>query len=433
MNKQDLMKLQTCVLRVNIQCACEGCNQKIKKLLNKIDGVYKTSIDLGQGKVTVYGNADPATLIKKLNKSGKHAEVWGPQNKQFKNHKGESGKDKQKGQQQMQATINKGFKDIKLSNKDQKSVKFNLQVGGGGGGFDGEDDFDDDDEDGDSFEYKKPNKMMTGPRVGGYGPHGPIGMMNGKKGPSAGFELPIEFKGKGGNNDAKKGNGGKKGGGGDSKSGKKSKGGGGGFGGFFGGKIGGVFLGGGKKKHGESKPKGGKKGGDGGGGGQTKGGSWDKKEGKHHYEGKFSSSNKQNEFLEFSKPQNGGGGRNMGPKGGKSGQNIGPMGGNPMTPQMGNYPMGQMPSAQGLPMAYRGQGVDHGNPYNHQQYQQQQQHQQQQYMQAMMMNQHKANMYPQMMYGQPPSAAYGPPMGGPVNDNMTHMFSDENTDSCSIM
>ncbi|KAK1410767.1 hypothetical protein QVD17_37306 [Tagetes erecta] len=495
--QQDFMKLQTCVLRVNIQCACDGCKQKIKKILNKVDGVYKTSIDLEQGKVTVSGNADPATLIKKLNKSGKHAELWGPQkgvnllNNQFKNmgfdiknQKGGGGKDNKKdgkGHQQMQAAMNKGFKDIKPPNKDQKSVKFNIPVGGGGGGgfggggggFDDEDDFDDDsfddeddfddeydDEDDDSFDGddKKGNNMKGGPGVGGHGPHGPMAMMNGKKGPGAGFELPVQFKGKGGNNDNfKNAKGGKKGDDGES-GGKKNKGGkdggGGGFGGFFGGKFGGSLLGGGgKKKQSASSPKGGKKGGD-GGGGQGKGGNWDKKgEGKHHDEGKFNS-HKQTEFLDFSKPQNGGGGRNMGHNGGGGGGNGGRNNGNPMMmmPQMGNYPMGQMggnpmgqmPSAQGLAMAYnRGaQGMDHGNPFSQQQYQQQhhqqqqymqQQQQQQQYMQAMMMNQQRANMYPQMMYGQPPPSAFGPPMGAPVNDNMTHIFSDENTDSCSIM
>ncbi|KAL4561797.1 hypothetical protein LXL04_033971 [Taraxacum kok-saghyz] len=44
MNKQDFMKLQTCVLRINIQCACDGCKQKIKKLLNKVDGNAHSSI-----------------------------------------------------------------------------------------------------------------------------------------------------------------------------------------------------------------------------------------------------------------------------------------------------------------------------------------------------------------------------------------------------
>nr|XP_043632187.1 heavy metal-associated isoprenylated plant protein 34-like [Erigeron canadensis] len=497
MNKQDFMKLQTCVLRVNIQCACDGCKQKIKKLLNKVDGVYKTSIDLDQGKVTVSGNADPAALIKKLNKAGKHAELWGPQkggnvlNNQFKNmvldNKGKKGggggggggggKDKQKdgkGNQPIQIPIS-GFKDLKLPNKDQKQVKFNIPIGGGGhggGGFDDEDDFYDDDsfdddefddeyddEDDDSFdEYeKKPNKMMAGPGVGGHGPHGPIAMMNGngKKGPGAGFELPGQFKGMAGKNDAKNGKDSKKGGGESGKKGKDGKsGGGGGFGAFFGSKIGGALLGGGKKKQSASSPKGGKK-------GDKKG----DKGGKHHDEGKFNGGGKQSEFLEFSKPQNGGGGKNKGQNGsggkntgqnggGGGARNIGQMGGNPMMPQMGNYsmgqmggyPMGQMPSAQGLPMGYRPQGMEHGgNPYQQQQQFQQQQYQQQQYMQAMLMNQQRANMYhPQMLYGgQPPHGAYGPPMGqhgaygppmgAPANDNMTHIFSDENTDSCSIM
>nr|GEY44176.1 heavy metal-associated isoprenylated plant protein 33-like [Tanacetum cinerariifolium] len=276
MSKQDNVKLQTCVLRVNIQCACDGCKQKIKKLLNKVDGVYQTSIDLDQGKVTVYGNADPAA-----------------------------------------------------PSKDQKSVKFSLPAGKGG--YDDEDDFDDDSFDDDEFddEYddedddsldgydKKPNKMMAGPDMGGNGPRGPIVLMNSKKGPGgAGFEMPVQFKGKGGNNDAKNGSGGKKGDGKDGKKGKdggKSK-----SGGFLGG-----LLGGGKKKSKASSPEGGKKGND----GNKNGDGWDKKSGgKQFDEGK-------------SKGQMGGGNPMM-PQ----------MGNYPMGQQMGGYPMGQMPSAQGLPM-----------------------------------------------------------------------------------
>ncbi|CAN1165998.1 hypothetical protein LINPERPRIM_LOCUS34054 [Linum perenne] len=34
---EDAMKLQTCVLKVNIQCHCDGCKSKIRKLLQKID------------------------------------------------------------------------------------------------------------------------------------------------------------------------------------------------------------------------------------------------------------------------------------------------------------------------------------------------------------------------------------------------------------
>ncbi|KAK1298744.1 hypothetical protein QJS10_CPB14g00317 [Acorus calamus] len=64
---------KTFVLKVNIHC----------------DGwVYTVNIDAEQQKVTVSGSVDSATLIKKLNKSGKHAELW-PQ-KQPKQNKAQS-------------------------------------------------------------------------------------------------------------------------------------------------------------------------------------------------------------------------------------------------------------------------------------------------------------------------------------------------------
>ena len=39
--------------------------------------MYQSSIDAEQGKVTVSGLMDPATVIKKLNKVGKLAQLWG--------------------------------------------------------------------------------------------------------------------------------------------------------------------------------------------------------------------------------------------------------------------------------------------------------------------------------------------------------------------
>ncbi|GFQ07386.1 copper transport protein atx1 [Phtheirospermum japonicum] len=69
-----LLKIQTCDLRVNVHC--DGCKQKVKKLLQRIEGVYQVNIDSEHQKVTVSGNIDSATLIKKLVKAGKHAELW---------------------------------------------------------------------------------------------------------------------------------------------------------------------------------------------------------------------------------------------------------------------------------------------------------------------------------------------------------------------
>lgn len=117
---------------------CDGCKHKVKKLLQKIEGknitwlhyyllrslvlvqvlildvgVYTTTIDAEQGKV-VSGNVDPNMLIKKLVKSGKHAEMWGAQkggsnnnqnqlNNQFKNMQIQNGKGgKEQSQQQQQ-------------------------------------------------------------------------------------------------------------------------------------------------------------------------------------------------------------------------------------------------------------------------------------------------------------------------------------------
>ncbi|CAL0300100.1 unnamed protein product [Lupinus luteus] len=66
---------KTCVLKVSIHC--EACKRKVKKILQKIDGVYNINIDLRQQKVVVTGNVDSETLIKKLiSKTGKLAELW---------------------------------------------------------------------------------------------------------------------------------------------------------------------------------------------------------------------------------------------------------------------------------------------------------------------------------------------------------------------
>ncbi|KAG6490512.1 hypothetical protein ZIOFF_051810 [Zingiber officinale] len=69
-----LALLQTVVLKVHIHC--DGCKQEVKKLLQKIEGIYTVIIDAEQQKVTVAGDVDSGTLIKKLARSGKHAELW---------------------------------------------------------------------------------------------------------------------------------------------------------------------------------------------------------------------------------------------------------------------------------------------------------------------------------------------------------------------
>ncbi|KAJ8565994.1 hypothetical protein K7X08_008570 [Anisodus acutangulus] len=64
----------TWVLKVSIHCP--GCKRKVKKVLQSIEGVYTTDIDPKQQKVIVTGNVEAETLIKKLLKNGRSAELW---------------------------------------------------------------------------------------------------------------------------------------------------------------------------------------------------------------------------------------------------------------------------------------------------------------------------------------------------------------------
>lgn len=89
-----LLKIQTCVLKVNIHC--DGCKQKVKKLLQRTEGVYTVNIDAEQQKVTVSGSIDSATLIKKLERSGKHAEIWSQKTNQNQKQKPNCIKDENK-------------------------------------------------------------------------------------------------------------------------------------------------------------------------------------------------------------------------------------------------------------------------------------------------------------------------------------------------
>ncbi|KAL7003091.1 hypothetical protein U1Q18_004248 [Sarracenia purpurea var. burkii] len=95
------------ILKVSIHC--EGCRRKVKKVLHSIEvsiyplsvvfvfisGVYNVNIETKQQKVVVTGNVEAETLIKKLTKSGKHAELW-PEIGEQKEKKSNKSKKKEK-------------------------------------------------------------------------------------------------------------------------------------------------------------------------------------------------------------------------------------------------------------------------------------------------------------------------------------------------
>lgn len=490
MSKDEFLKIQTCVLKVNIHC--DGCKHKVKKILQKIEGVYTTKIDSEQGRVIVSGNIDANTLIKKLIKNGKHAELWGakPNNNNNQNHGkggggGSGGGNNNKGQgqkgggnnqpkgggggggggpqgqnphlQQIQQQM-KGFQDMKMlpqfmkdmklppnhgKEQNAKSVKFKLPEEEDLS----DDDFDDDDYDDDEFDddelddemdHAPLNKMKPMIGNGHGGPQMPNMMMqnimNG--------QLPQHLKpgggGNGGNSGGNGGGNGKKGGaggGGGNVPVQSSHGGGGGSG-----KKGGNGNNGGGNPNQGGGAKGGKNGGggqNGGGiGGQNKnggGGGGGPANGNHFMTNGAKKVNDGPHGMPNMMAMNGGG-------------NVGQHMGNMPISQMGhmsNLPMGQMSNlaaVQGLPASampgggpgYGGTEHMQGNPY----YQQQ--------LAAMMMNQQRANgneRFQPMMYARPPPAVnymppyppypYPPPPGERADQYA--MFSDENTSSCSVM
>ncbi|XP_019150089.1 PREDICTED: heavy metal-associated isoprenylated plant protein 32-like isoform X2 [Ipomoea nil] len=451
MSKEEFLKIQTCVLKVNIHC--EGCKNKVKKILQRIEGVYTINIDSEWGKVTVSGNVDSATLIKKLMKKGKHAELWGSQKannnnqNQLKNLQIDSGKggngNKGKGEkgtnnpnpmqmkggnpgmvlpQQLQQM--KGVQDMKILPPQFKDLKIPANLGGGNpktvkfdlpqeddftdDEFDDDDDeyddeeddddYDDDDDDfDDEMDIMPPNKMKPVMGNGGGGAQMPniMHLMNGN-GKKGGVMPQMNMGGgnKGGGNQIQGGGSPKKSGkngGGHPQDGKNSGGGGGGGGGH--------------------------------GGGPNFNGNGGNKGGGIMNNGLPSMPNMM--AMKASVP------------------NMGPMPTGQMGHQMGNLPMGQIPAVQGLPapgmssarsnggyFQASGPEILAGNPY------------QQQQMAAMMMNQQHANgneRFQPMMYApQPPAVNYLPPPYPyypypQPSDNYGSMFSDENPSACKVM
>ncbi|KAI4368318.1 hypothetical protein MLD38_016891 [Melastoma candidum] len=464
MSKDEFLKIQTCVLKVNIHC--DGCKKKVKKILQKIDGVFNVKIDSESGKVTVSGNADPNLLIKKLNKAGKHTELWGSQKSgnnnnqnnltlpnQFKNLHLDGGKGAgggggggggggnnkgQKGggggggghnqmqqlnlpkggpqvltpQQQQLLQQMKGFSDPKLPQFNNLKMPSKEP---GPMNFQNDNDWDDDDEyddeyDDDEFDndYGDFDDELDVPHM--------VNKMKPGMGSGPGPNVTMPGMMKMGNGSGGGGNAGKKGGG------------------NGGGAIP-VQIASGNNGNG-------KKGGGGGGNPQNQGGSGGKNGG-----------GKNGGMPDKNGHHGGGGGGPMangnaggGKKGGKGGspfmENVFPqMGGNMKMPaggQMVNMPMsqmGQMQAVSGLPTTsmggggvgvseayYRGSDTMQGNPYQQQQQLQQQQQQQQlqqqqqqQYL-AAVMNQQRAmgnERFQPMMYARPPPAVNYMPAPGP--------------------
>lgn len=111
------LKYQTWTLKVPIHC--EGCSRKVKRVLQSIEGVFMVNIDSQQHKVEVTGDVDSETLIKKLTKSGKQAELW-PEQKEKKSGKSKNKDNKQENPKDSEDAGEEASKDVKGGESDEE-------------------------------------------------------------------------------------------------------------------------------------------------------------------------------------------------------------------------------------------------------------------------------------------------------------------------
>ncbi|WOL15741.1 hypothetical protein Cni_G24522 [Canna indica] len=170
------LKYHTLALRVSLHC--EGCKREVKRVLQHIEGVYKVSFDSQQHKVVVTGNVAPETLIKKLNKTGKHAELWPEPPKPLDNAAGGGGGG---GKKKKGKNKNKNRNDGGRANEPPENAESNQTASGDHDGSDKPDG------EANGKEAAPPAEKQGGPdkpaaNAGGGGGGGGGGKKKGKKG-----------------------------------------------------------------------------------------------------------------------------------------------------------------------------------------------------------------------------------------------------------
>ncbi|CAL1397186.1 unnamed protein product [Linum trigynum] len=109
---------KTWVLRVSIHC--QGCKRKVSKILLAIHGVYTVAVDMKKQRVTVTGNVEAETLIRKRSNKGKMASICNNEPKNRKsNHEGnqeeENNSQKKKNKKKQKQSENRGAHEEEAS------------------------------------------------------------------------------------------------------------------------------------------------------------------------------------------------------------------------------------------------------------------------------------------------------------------------------
>ncbi|KAI3440010.1 HMA domain-containing protein [Psidium guajava] len=64
------------IVEMHVNMDCHGCEENIRKALNKLEGVHDVHVDFDMQKVTVAGFVDERKVLKAVKKTGKTAQIW---------------------------------------------------------------------------------------------------------------------------------------------------------------------------------------------------------------------------------------------------------------------------------------------------------------------------------------------------------------------
>ncbi|XP_072968132.1 heavy metal-associated isoprenylated plant protein 28-like [Typha angustifolia] len=64
------------IVEMCVHMDCAGCESKIRKAIQKLEGVDEVEIDMGRQKVTVTGRVDQKKVLKAARKTGRRAVLW---------------------------------------------------------------------------------------------------------------------------------------------------------------------------------------------------------------------------------------------------------------------------------------------------------------------------------------------------------------------
>ncbi|CAL5031182.1 unnamed protein product [Urochloa decumbens] len=80
MDEENASSTKSITIELKVYMHCDACERKVRRTINKVEGVETVDIDREENKVKVTGDFDPEKVVKKIKKkTGKKAEILIPE------------------------------------------------------------------------------------------------------------------------------------------------------------------------------------------------------------------------------------------------------------------------------------------------------------------------------------------------------------------